>query len=54
MTEEKNQEKPKSHAILWIAVSVFVILAIAGMWAADYYYSPEMISPASLPEAVGK
>jgi len=54
MSDEKKPEKSKSHAILWIAASVFVILAIAGMWAADYYFSPKMISPTTLPDAVGK
>lgn len=55
MSEDKNKpENSKSHAILWIVVSIFVILAIGGMWAADYYFSPEMLSPHSLPDAVGK
>ncbi len=42
------------HGLLWAAVGIFIVLAIAGMWAVDYYYAPEMISPAALPEAVGK
>jgi len=55
MTEEKkNAEKPKSHTLFWVAASIFVILSIAGMWAADYYFSPEMINSKNLPEAVGK
>lgn len=55
MTEEqKSAGKPKSHTILWVAASIFVILSIAGLWAVDYYFSPEMINTTSLPEAVGK
>jgi hypothetical protein len=55
MTDEQdNNSKPRSHVLLWSLVTVFIILAIAVMWAADYYYSPEMISPATLPDAVGK
>jgi hypothetical protein len=33
---------------------VFIVAAIAGMWAIDYYYSPEMINANVLPEAAGK
>ncbi|HMT81176.1 MAG TPA: hypothetical protein PKD66_12435 [Azonexus sp.] len=54
MSDENSPKKSKSHVILWIAASLFIILAIAGMWAADYYFSPEMLSPISVPDAVGK
>jgi len=49
-----NDDKPQSHWLLWTLVALFIVLAIAGMWAIDYYYSPDMISPTSVPEAVGK
>jgi hypothetical protein len=52
--EQGDKSKPQSHTLLWSLVTVFIILAIAAMWAADYYFSPEMISPLTLPEAVGK
>jgi len=43
-----------SHRVLWTIVVLFIILAIWGMWAIDYYYSPEMINSTTLPDAVGK
>jgi hypothetical protein len=52
--EQDNKSKPRSHVLLWSLVTVFIIISIAVMWAADYYYAPELISPATLPEAVGK
>jgi hypothetical protein len=52
--EQDNKSKPESHVLLWSLVTAFIILAIAVMWAADYFYSPEMISPTTLPNAVGK
>jgi len=55
----KDQEKKalpllERHGLLWALVAIFIVLAIAGMWAVDYYYAPEMISPTAMPEAVGK
>jgi hypothetical protein len=58
----KNQEPSEpnersglaSHWVLWTAVSTFVVMAISGMWAIDYFYSPEMNNPSYLSEAVGK
>ena len=55
----KHQEKKavpllERHGLLWALVAIFIVLAIAGMWAVDYYYAPEMISQTTLPEAVGK
>jgi|GEM_PF-3122173 len=60
MIEQQHQNesriKPQAptHWVLWSVVTVFIILAIGGMWALDFYYSPEMISPNTVPEAVGK
>lgn len=51
---EKSETGQKSHRLLWGLVSAFIILAIAGMWAVDFYYSPEMINPNAIPDAVGK
>jgi len=54
--EKKDERVPllERHGLLWTAVAIFIVLAIAGMWAVDYYYAPEMISQSTLPEAVGK
>ncbi len=52
--EKKDTEKSNPHAILWISVSIFIILVIAGGWAVDYYFAPEMISPTTVQDAVGK
>jgi len=61
MPEKHNFEKdgnngspPSSHRLFWGLVCAFIILSIAGMWAVDFYYAPEMISPTSAPDAVGK
>lgn len=60
MTDEQQPEKPEQknkpgkHWILWTVVCTFIVVAIAGMWAIDYFYAPEMLSPDTLPEAVGK
>ena len=54
MSDETPPKKSKTHVILWIAASLFILFAIAGMWAADYYFSPEMLSPTIVPDAVGK
>lgn len=56
-TEPDRKESPppeKTHAGLWILLTIFIFLAIGGMWAIDYYYSPEAIDSKMLPEAVGK
>lgn len=58
-----NQQQPEgsnspkqapTHRLLWSAITIFIILAIAGMWAIDFYYAPEMINPDTVPDAVGK
>lgn len=60
MTEQPEQDAPpkdpppRSHVLLWSLVTAFIVLAIGLMWAADYYYSPEMINASKLPDAVGK
>jgi len=60
MTDKQNHETPaqegtpRSHILLWSLVTAFIVLAIFLMWAADYYFSPEMLNAARLPEAVGK
>jgi len=53
---QKSDEKqsPRSDALLWWIVGIFIVLSIAGMWTVDYYFSPEMINDKALPEAVGK
>jgi hypothetical protein len=51
---DEQDKKQESHVLLWSLVTVFIIAAIAVMWAADYFYAPEMISPTTLPNAVGK
>lgn len=53
-SSEDSEQKPKTHWVLWSVVTAFIVLAIAGMWAVDYYFSPEMINSNNLPEAVGK
>lgn len=54
MNQEKQQPPgDESHKALWIVVSIFIILAIGGMWAIDFYYSPES-NDRSLSEAVGR
>jgi hypothetical protein len=52
--EQDDNKKPESHVLLWSVVTVFIIISIGVMWAADYFYAPEMISPNTLPNAVGK
>jgi hypothetical protein len=54
--EKKPERVPllERHSLLWAVVAIFIVAAIAGMWAVDYYYAPEMISQSTLPEAVGK
>ena len=49
-----QESKPRKDRILWILAVVFIVLAIAAMWAIDYYNAPELIDPNTLPEAVGK
>lgn len=44
--------KPKSHWLLWLLVSIFLVLAVAGMWSIDYFFSPEAIAGHSAPAAV--
>jgi hypothetical protein len=51
---EKESHTQRSHAFLWIAVTIFIILAIGGMWALDYYCAPDMIHENVLPNAAGK
>lgn len=53
-TPSTEKGTPRSHILLWSLVTVFIVLAIFLMWAADYYFSPEMLNAARLPEAVGK
>jgi hypothetical protein len=52
----KSSQKRKSGKdwILWTLVGVFVVAAIVVMLAVDYFYSPSLINPATLPDAVGK
>lgn len=52
--EADKPKSPSSHTLLWSLVGIFIVVAIGLMWAADAYFSPEMISPSTLPEAVGK
>ncbi|MGE5469861.1 MAG: hypothetical protein ACM3X0_03570 [Bacteroidota bacterium] len=52
--EPEGKEPHDRHWILWTVVVVFIIVAIAGMWSIDYFYAPEMISPLTVPDAVGK
>jgi len=52
--ESDEKQSPRSDALLWWIVGIFIVLSIAGMWTVDYYFSPEMINDKALPEAVGK
>lgn len=54
MLPKKTLPLRERHGLLWVLVAIFIVLAIAGMWAVDYDYAPEMISQSTLPEAVGK
>lgn len=52
-TENNKQTRGKDW-ILWTLLCVFITLSVAGMWAIDYFYAPEVLAPATLPDAVGK
>jgi hypothetical protein len=52
--QNNNQNKAESHVLLWSLVTALIVFLIGAMWAADYLYAPEMINPATLPDAVGK
>jgi hypothetical protein len=58
MANEENRPErekwPTSYAVLWSALAIFIVLAIGGMWAIDYYFSPEMIDSTFVRDAVGK
>jgi len=51
---EPPKRKRKKDWILWTAIGLFIVFAIAGMWAIDILYSPEMINSSVLPDAAGK
>lgn len=52
--QKKTQDGAGNDRLLWIVVIVFIILAIGGMWSIDFFFAPEVISPDTLPDAVGK
>jgi hypothetical protein len=57
MSDPKDEEKKPQrnpHRWFFVVVWIFIIAAIVGMWEIDNYFSPEMVSEKTLPEAVGK
>jgi hypothetical protein len=52
--EPEPNRKSNKHWILWILLGIFVVGSIGVMVMADYLFAPELINPASLPDAVGK
>ena len=58
MSDDRKQpeedQTPRSHIVLWVALTLFIILAVGGMWALDYYCAPDMIHENVLPNAAGK
>jgi flagellar basal body-associated protein FliL len=51
--KDNNQEdKAKSHWLLWFIVAVFLVFSIVGMWSIDYFFSPEARSAHQVRDAV--
>ena len=50
----ENDPTRRSHTLLWVLLSLFIVLAVGGMWAIDYFYSPEMLQENTLQDAAGK
>ena len=42
--DNKQDNKPESHWLLWLIVCIFLFLSIAGMWSIDYFFSPEAMA----------
>ena len=42
--DNEQDNKPRSHWLLWLIVAIFLVLAIVGMWSIDYFYSPEAMA----------
>jgi hypothetical protein len=53
-TQPESHRDTKKHWILWTLLVIFVVGSIAVMMAADYLFAPDLINPATLPDAVGK
>lgn len=51
MEIDPKDKKPRSHGLLWLAVCLFMLLAIAGMWSIDYFFSPEALAAHSIHDA---
>ena len=50
----RGESDSNKHWILWTLLVIFVVGSIAVMMAADYLFAPDLINPATLPDAVGK
>ena len=51
--DNEREDQPRSHWLLWFIVSVFVVLAVAGMWSIDYFFSPDSQSAHQIHDAAG-
>jgi len=50
--DDDAENKTKSHWLLWVIVTVFLVLAIVGMATIDYYFSPETMAAHKVQDAV--
>lgn len=49
-----SNDRPKSHWLLWLVVTVFLLVAIGGMWSIDYFFSPESMAAHVIQDAAGE
>jgi hypothetical protein len=57
LTQEEKRADPETHSDTnkhWTLLVIFVVGSIAVMMAADCLFAPDLINPATLPDAVGK
>jgi len=50
----KQKRKFNKEWIWWTLVGAFIVGSMGVMFAADYFYAPELNNPSTLPEAAGK